>query len=123
MELPVLDKQLPILDREGLETPSTSRGRPTKCFEDSSKNTKRRKVQYLLTKGSPDELNYVTSVSLRKSGRRNLAFLLRDPAISSKINLKKKTKIIPGDVMSLLLNREQDASESIETSDSDGEAS
>ncbi|KAF2888535.1 hypothetical protein ILUMI_17638, partial [Ignelater luminosus] len=50
MELPVLDKQLPSLHREGLETPSASRGRPIKCFEDSSEKTKRRKVQHLSTK-------------------------------------------------------------------------
>ncbi|XP_072375997.1 uncharacterized protein [Diabrotica undecimpunctata] len=63
--------------------PSTSGGRPQKTFMDSSKKTKKRKIQHLLSDYSKDQLSFAAQLSVRASGKRNAAMLMEEVSSAS----------------------------------------
>ncbi|KAI5635428.1 FAT domain-containing protein [Phthorimaea operculella] len=74
--------------------PSTSTstegpGRPPLDFHDASTKTKRRRVEYLVSHRSQEELLYAAEVSARSSGQRNVAKVIKtvtsDPTICKNI--------------------------------------
>ena len=73
-------------------TPTTSRGRPQKTFEDGSKKTKKRKVQHLVKSHSPSELTFATCLSLQASGRRDAATVVKEATETSPTRATKIKK-------------------------------
>lgn len=57
-----------ILQNHQSFTPKTSRGRPQKNFEDSTTQTKKRKVKVLLENWSPDELKFAANICANQAG-------------------------------------------------------
>lgn len=68
---------------ENVSIPSTSGGRPQKSFVESSKKTKKRKVQHLLNDYSKDELIFAAQLSVRASGKRDAATLIEELSTAS----------------------------------------
>lgn len=62
---------------------SSIRGRPQTSFENSSKRTKKRKVQQLLTGYSQEQLTYAAQLSVGSSGRRDAANLMQEISTAS----------------------------------------
>lgn len=74
------------------EEPSTSsRGRASANFLSSSRRTKQRKVNKLVSAYSPEELAFALEVSLHKSGKRDTADVVRGVVSSPKRAKKLKT--------------------------------
>jgi len=71
---------------------STSVGRPQKSFGDSSSKTKHRKIQALLKLYSSDEICVAAEASLRASGKRDRAKLIRKITTSSPRQVVKYKK-------------------------------
>nr|CAI5862589.1 unnamed protein product [Callosobruchus analis] len=57
---------------------SSSGGRPVKSFDESSEKSKMRKIQHLLQGSSASELSYAAEVSIRASGSRNAASIIKE---------------------------------------------
>lgn len=73
--------------------PSTSTGRPSKAFAKCSEQTKRRKVQHLLT-SSHEELVFASRMSLVMEGKRDAANITKLVTSSSPERATKVKKII-----------------------------
>ncbi|XP_076380320.1 uncharacterized protein LOC117225717 isoform X2 [Megalopta genalis] len=90
----VLDKFL-LKCSDWLEKPffqiqeNTKSGRPRKEFFDASERTKRRSVEHLLLKHSPQELEYAVIAAHRRSGKRTLARAIEGILTKSPESLKK----------------------------------
>lgn len=95
------------------ETPSRS-GRPEKSFASCSDSVKRRKVRPLLQTFTQDELIFASRMSLRRSGKRDTADLIKQVSSSPKRATKIKkmcsnvqqlpTKITPEKALALYIN-------------------
>jgi len=55
---------------------NVSRGRPKKIFEDSSRRSKLRKIENIISNFSTEEITYAAQTSLNKEGKRKAAFLV-----------------------------------------------
>ena len=64
-----------VMETEDLQQPSTSRGRPTKCFQEASERSKKRKVRNVVHEQSPSEILLAAEMSLRSSGKKDAASL------------------------------------------------
>lgn len=74
------------------------RGRPPKCFEFAGAKTKKRRLQQLLQSHSTSELSYATRLSLRSSGKRHAAEIVKaatdtTPTRAAKIRKAYKTSL------------------------------
>lgn len=83
---------------ENYSKPSTSGGRPQKSFMYSSEKTKKRKVQHLVEDYSVEELGFAAQLSIRASGKRDAATLIKELSTSSprRATTYKKARTIMG---------------------------
>lgn len=65
------------------ESSTRNIGRPTKSFSESSRKSKKRKIQHLLQSYTVEELTFAAETSLRISGRKNAADIVKQVADSS----------------------------------------
>lgn len=86
-----------LVSAENASKPSTSSGRPQKTFVESSKKSKKRKVQHLLKDYSKDQLTFAAQLSVRASGKRDAATLIEELSTASPkraTTYKKARKIV-----------------------------
>ena len=92
--------------REDIPGPSRDRrrrGRPRKLFSDSSRKSKRRKVQTLLQSSSADEISFAAESTLRAAGKRDAAEIFKEISTASPQRATKIKKLRESDSSSSLI--------------------
>ncbi|XP_078043572.1 uncharacterized protein LOC144473508 isoform X2 [Augochlora pura] len=83
------------LEKPFLEIQETTKsGRPRKEFFDASERTKRRVVEHLLLKHSPQELEYAVIAAHRRSGKRTLARAIEGSVSYDSFTSTDKTAVL-----------------------------
>lgn len=77
---------------DSISQPTQIKGRPSKQFDVASARTKHRKVQSLVNKHSPEQLTIAMERSLRKTGRRQAASVVKLAIEASPKSLKRMQK-------------------------------
>lgn len=89
---PELYREMKLNAVVDVNTPGTSRGRPKKCFGESSYRSRRRKSKVIAEKQSSEAIMLAAELDLRRSGKTDAANIVKELSLASPRRVTKFKK-------------------------------